>query len=73
MSQMYQYFTPQKKKKKKKKKMGEITVRENRSDNLECTIQRLDSDHKAIRKTKGAGVKHTQHTDHNTKPWMNTE
>ena len=53
--------------------MGEITVRENRSDNLECTIQRLDSDNKAIRKTKGAGVKHTQHTDHNTKPWMNTE
>ena len=28
---------------------------------------------KAIRKTKGAGVKHTQHTDHNIKPWMNTE
>jgi hypothetical protein len=42
--------------------MGEITVRENRSDNLECTIQRLDSDNKAIRKTKGAGVKHNMYT-----------
>jgi hypothetical protein len=35
--------------------MGEITVRENRSDNLECTIQRLDSDnigHKTQNKDK---------------------
>ncbi len=40
--------------------MGEITVRENRSDNLECTIQRLDSDnigHKTQKKDKQTNEK----------------